>query len=1041
MTLRALLVKMIQHKCPHIQTTKSGSNGHTVKVRRMACNHLVEDRPRRQDEKAESRTSRAKAKLRANPSPSIPTSSSITSSQSEADLLEEYQHQVQNQRDRTTSTCHTDWWQHAGKEHVFASNWNLLQPLLLGKETPVDLVQVARKLAALEHGLESDDVYIYNLRDQRAATRRTLENYWVQLHEHHQDIPKFERVQPQHPLHTVLPIEEEALPEDENIPNGAEDEQGQPAEDEDASTVPLPGSRARTLQQLVQKAHEGLGHPHLEQFLRILKGAKATKEVIQAAKQLRCSVCQKFSQTRPPRRAAPPRELGINEVVGAVWRKFFGPPKQVWADQGGEFKGSFKQRLSDDGTHLEVSSLESPFQRGTVERHGKTFKAILEKTMLDVQCDNHATWRELVDTTVMIKNRLATRGGFSPVQRVLGYLPRLPGGLMTDEGTNSPDAGDLDPGDEGVARAMRMRKAAAQAFYEVDCDQALKTTPQDIVNHNGGLVKASPERIRPASEEEQLTVSGWLEGLVRARREFEEDNEEDADRDPLVPVRRARAKVSTEDVPFERVPLPAPVPPPAAAASEMDTKAAMDNDHEADEHDPTSRPSATRTRDSVDDENDEESGERPSKRSRIELLEVYYAKLETLFKTRQRKEVRAKDLPEPDRQAFQRAMAREIRNNLDTKAYQILDEVESEIIRGTKPDRIMESRYVKTAKPLEQCDIDKAVMDGVLLQGDHGGPCKAKVRHVMKGFSEDGAEELDSATPQVTREGWDRLKGIISVATDDLLHGGDEEHQERMKILNEKYKLGKFQYGSGRFAGKQFSPQPDGSILIDQEHYVKEKVQNISLSRVRRSQRYSFCNETEIGWLRSLVGALSWLAKETRPDLSGRVALLQQSFPKPRIKDILAANIMANDAVKNHTGIKVMPIPLEKLRVSVATDASWGNAQDDQTREANDVDYWVETPKHWVRYHRRPRRSVYHPGMSDGGPDLHQLSGMRVTKLRYVDGEETEHRDEWNKVVNTLSAECQSLVAGIGNVHWHRFLMKEAQESPITDQDWEAQLS
>ena len=100
MTLRALLVKMIQHKCPHIQTTKSGSNGHTVKVRRMACNHLVEDRPRRQDEKAESRTSRAKAKLRANPSPSIPTSSSITSSQSEADLLEEYQHQVQNQRDR-----------------------------------------------------------------------------------------------------------------------------------------------------------------------------------------------------------------------------------------------------------------------------------------------------------------------------------------------------------------------------------------------------------------------------------------------------------------------------------------------------------------------------------------------------------------------------------------------------------------------------------------------------------------------------------------------------------------------------------------------------------------------------------------------------------------------------------------------------------------------------------------------------------------------------------------------------------------------------
>ncbi|CAJ1448574.1 unnamed protein product, partial [Effrenium voratum] len=29
---------------------------------------------------------------------------------------------------------------------------------------------------------------------------------------------------------------------------------------------------------------------------------------------------------------------------------------------------------------------------------------------------------------------------------------------------------------------------------------------------------------------------------------------------------------------------------------------------------------------------------------------------------------------------------------------------------------------------------------------------KAKARHVMKGFSEDGAEQLEAATPQVTRE-------------------------------------------------------------------------------------------------------------------------------------------------------------------------------------------------------------------------------------------------------------------------------------------------
>ena len=48
-----------------------------------------------------------------------------------------------------------------------------------------------------------------------------------------------------------------------------------------------------------------------------------------------------------------------------------------------------------------------------------------------------------------------------------------------------------------------------------------------------------------------------------------------------------------------------------------------------------------------------------------------------------------------------------------------------------------------------------------------------------------------------SKKGWDRLIGVVSVATDDLLHGGDSEHQRRMETLNQKYKLGKFQYGSG----------------------------------------------------------------------------------------------------------------------------------------------------------------------------------------------------------------------------------------------------
>ena len=363
--------------------------------------------------------------------------------------------------------------------------------------------------------------------------------------------------------------------------------------------------------------------------------------------------------------------------------------------------------------------------------------------------------------------------------------------------------------------------------------------------------------------------------------------------------------------------------------------------------------------------------------------------------------------------------------------------------------------------------------------------------------------------------GWKKLAGVVAVATDDLLHGGDEEHKRLMAKLNEKYKLGKFSYGSGRFVGKQFTPQKDGSILIDQEHYLTEKVIPIPLTRTRKAQRYSPCTEAEITALRSSVGALSWVAKETRPDLQGRVALLQQAFPKPRVRDLMMANQLAAESLKHPASIRISPIDPEKLRVSAVTDASWGNAKEPRDSEDQGTDYWVENPTSWIRHHVTPRRTLFHPGMSESGPDLHQLKPGRHTRMNR-DGSVEEHDDQWpkvsavtidlkgpwrgqtifekndqhlpasdiseqflqnvrtnsqgghiiffhdvdlqyepsaevsivswksfklkRKVVNTLSAECQALVSGIGHVHWYRFLLLEAQGHDLRDQDWEQKL-
>ena len=45
------------------------------------------------------------------------------------------------------------------------------------------------------------------------------------------------------------------------------------------------------------------------------------------------------------------------------------------------------------------------------------------------------------------------------------------------------------------------------------------------------------------------------------------------------------------------------------------------------------------------------------------------------------------------------------------------------------------------------------------------------------------------------------------------------------------------------------------------------------------------------------------------------------------------------------------------------------------------------------------------------------------------------------KTVSTLSAECQSLTMGIGNIHWHRFLLLELLGHDMTEKAWENKLA
>ena len=135
-----------------------------------------------------------------------------------------------------------------------------------------------------------------------------------------------------------------------------------------------------------------------------MKNSKASQKVMDIAKNLRCSVCEKFKLPRPSRVGAPPREIGLNEVVGIdtfqlrvpfsnktkyclnvvdygshfqlvipltghtahetragyrLWLKIFGPPRKLLCDLGREFQKEFENLPSQ----MELNSYLHPWRR------------------------------------------------------------------------------------------------------------------------------------------------------------------------------------------------------------------------------------------------------------------------------------------------------------------------------------------------------------------------------------------------------------------------------------------------------------------------------------------------------------------------------------------------------------------------------------------------------------------------------------------------------------------------------------------------------
>lgn len=131
----------------------------------------------------------------------------------------------------------------------------------------------------------------------------------------------------------------------------------------------------------------------------------------------------------------------------------------------------------NDGTEVDMSSLESPTQNSITEHEGGSIKMMYSKTSLDYgDTDDDGEIHELIDVVCKMKNRLTHRGGLSAMHGVFGFTPAMPGDIIMhrNQEDNLTHNSQIEFGDVTIQKQARMRECAGRAFFASECSEVLR---------------------------------------------------------------------------------------------------------------------------------------------------------------------------------------------------------------------------------------------------------------------------------------------------------------------------------------------------------------------------------------------------------------------------------------------------------------------------------------------------------------------------------------------------------------------------------------
>ena len=134
---------------------------------------------------------------------------------------------------------------------------------------------------------------------------------------------------------------------------------------------------------------------------------------------------------------------------------------------------------------------------------------------------------------------------------------------------------------------------------------------------------------------------------------------------------------------------------------------------------------------------------------------------------------------------------------------------------------------------------------------------------------------------------------VILIEVDDFLMAAKDEeiHASLQGALQKRFHFGKWEVKEADFIGRRIKQERE-KIRMDQEKYILEKLEAISLSRSQRAEKEAPLEEEEFKQFRSMLYKVSWVAHQTRPEAAGTVSILSSRLHKANVEDIILLNKM-----------------------------------------------------------------------------------------------------------------------------------------------------